>query len=176
MSAALHEDDFARRAAELRDRVAAAPPQSWRPDEGHPNPIVGELIRVDDGSTAYQPRVKIAVLQTPEEGEWGVWLLHDVLRDEFQRQRPQVGELVAVYYGGKSDKGYVRYRVAVDRDGSQDWSELTVAGDAPAASPRHFAGVEPEQLGAPPPLPAMCEQCGYEEPEHAPGCPLELPY
>ena len=88
MSAALPEDDFARRAAALRDRVAAAPPQSWRPDEGHPNPIVGELVRIDDASTAYQPRVKIAVLDTPE-GEWGIWLLHDVLRDEFQRQRPQ---------------------------------------------------------------------------------------
>src|SRR5437899_1437816 len=101
MGAALH-DDFASRAAALQESVSAARPTSWRPDDAdqhHPNPLVGVLVRVDDGHTPYGP-AKIVVLRTPAGDEYGVWLLHAVLKGEFARLRPQAGELVAVRYLG----------------------------------------------------------------------------
>jgi hypothetical protein len=158
--------DFARRAGALRDRVTGEPPQTWRPDQGHPNPIIGEYVREDSG-TGYQGRtVKIAVLRTPE-GEWGVWQLHQVLEEEFERQNPKPGELVAVSYLGKAAKGFHRYRLAVDRD--------ALSGDRGSRSVPPFAGDEPSNAVRGSDDVRNCELCAYPEPEHADGCPNDLP-
>jgi len=90
------------------------------------------------------------------------------LREEFERLNPQAGELVAIRYEGRvavraSHPAYEKHRVIVDRDGAGplDWG-------APAGEPTPAA----EQ-----PRPALrCEECGYAEPEHAAGCPQELPF
>jgi hypothetical protein len=170
MSAALHEDDFAARAAALGERANAAHPTTWRPndpDKGHPQLLVGELVRVDEGHTSYGP-AKIVVLRTPAGDEFGVWLLHAVLKGEFLRLRPRTGELVAIRYLGTvpprdGRAGYESYRVVVDRaDDAADWDSLE--GD-----------VEPAPTSAPataaPAGGASCDQCGYTDPEHAAGCP-----
>lgn len=176
-----NEGNLARRAAELAERASAAHPTSWRPNDpakGHPQLLVGELVRVDEGHTSYGPK-KIAVLRTVDGELFGVWLLHAVLQQEFARQRPRIGELIAVRYvghvpGRDGQPGYEKFRLVVDRqDAGADWSALTTdAGVSPEASPepRPFAGVEPSEASPPPDEPE-CELCGYREPEHAAGCP-----
>lgn len=127
----LMDGEFARRAAVLAERANTEHPTSWRPNagKGHPQLLVGVLVRVDDAHTSYGP-ARIVVLRDPEGVEWGVWLLHAVLKDEFAQLRPCAGELVAVKYVGRVEgrdgrAGYESYRVAVDRDtGSIDWGEL----------------------------------------------------
>jgi hypothetical protein len=167
---ALSADDFAERVAALEERVSADPPTTWRPndtDKAHPRLLVGELVRVDEGHTAYGP-ARIVVLRDGDGRDWSVWLLHAVLKQEFAKLRPRIGELVAVKYNGAveprdSRAGYESYTVVVDRaDDAADWDSLE--GD-----------VEPAPTSAPaataPAGGASCEQCGYTDPEHAAGCP-----
>lgn len=112
----------------LRDRLEQERPASWVPKrEG--DEIVGELVRFDRGKTAYGEQV-IAVLRTPEGVERSVWLLHAVLRQEFAKLQPELGELVLIRYEGKREpegdgSSYQHYRLEVEReDGPIDWSEL----------------------------------------------------
>jgi hypothetical protein len=79
---------------------------------------------------------------------------HAVLEREF---RPlQVGDVVLVRYEGVKegrDRSYKSYRVLVDR----------IA--------RASALIPPEA-----PAPLICEACGLVEPEHADGCPNDIPF
>jgi hypothetical protein len=160
-------DEFARRADELRDRVRAERPTTWRPDDphsGHPQTVVGLLVEWDRRSSGYDDRdVDIATLRTPEGAEWSIWGYGTVLEGEFAklRSRPgeSVGQLVAVAYKGVVEKGggarpYRSYRVVVDS------ARNVFAGESPAVA---------AQL--PLPATAVCDQCGYAEPEHAANCP-----
>lgn len=160
--------DFATRAAALSERATAEHATTWRandPAQGHPNPLVGVLVRVEEGHTSYGP-ARIVVLRAPDEAEWGVWLLTKVLREEFAKLRPVAGELVAVSYLGtvparEGRAQYERYRVVVDREeAGTDWDALAAVDEPVAASPEV----------------ARCEACGVADPEHAPGCPHELPF
>jgi hypothetical protein len=171
MGAALREDDFAQRAAALGERATAAHPTTWRPndpDKQHPQLLVGELVRVDEGHTSYGP-AKIVVLRAPDGVEWGVWLLHAVLKGEFMRLRPRAGELVAIRYLGTvaprdGRAGYEAYRVVVDRaDGAADWDSLE-------GEPEDSA---PPLSQAPAP---RCSECGYAEPDHVAGCSADIPF
>ena len=160
----LSVDAFADRAAALAERAGADAAESWRPnlpEKGHPPLLVGVLVRVDDATTSYGP-AKIAVLRDGDGKDWGVWLLHQVLRDEFARLRPCAGELVAVAYAGTVHRpapaaDYESFRVAVDRDaGAVDWTALETGPETTA----------PEATA-----PAVvCDQCGFAEPDHAAGC------
>jgi len=164
MSTMLTDEDFARRAAVLAERASAEHAESWRPNvpaKGHPQLLVGVLVRLDRARTSYGPAT-IVVLRAPDGKEWAIWLLHAVLRDEFERLRPCAGELVAVAYGGmieaRGDKAaYESYRVAVDRDaGAVDWGAIETGPEATTAPPEATA--------------AVCDQCGFAEPDHAAGC------
>jgi hypothetical protein len=135
--------EFAQRAAVLRERATTAPPTSWRPDKrelGHPDPLVGELMRVETGHTSYGPKT-IAVVRDVEGREWSVWLLATVLADEFRRQAPQIGELLAVRYEGRvrpqaGGTAYAKYRLVVDRgDAGIDWGAPDDHPGAPASVP-----------------------------------------
>src|SRR2546427_786021 len=97
--------EFASRAAALAERIGGDAPTTWRPTDprlGHPRTLVGVLVRVEHGTTSFG-RAGIVVLRDPDGREWRVWLLHAVLRDEFLKLRPAVGELVAIAYGGRVD-------------------------------------------------------------------------
>src|SRR5712691_414421 len=115
-------EDIARRAAELAERAAGPRPESWRPDKpelGHPNPIIGVLLRVKAGGDRGYGPTRIAQLRAIDGTVWDVWLLGQVLQEEWETQRPAPGELVAVYFDGRrqgASAEYRAYRVVVDRE------------------------------------------------------------
>ena len=145
--------DLEQRAAELAERATGPAPESWRPDKPeleHPNPIIGVLLRIVDGPDRGYGPTKIAELRDVDGRDWAVWLLGQVLQEEFERQQPAPGELVAVYFDGRRqgrDAEYRSYRLVVDRQAE------------------NFAGAT--EIG---PSEVRCEMCGGVEPDHAPGC------
>lgn len=107
---------------------------TWRPDQGeHPVTISGRLTRVGSVKGAYgaYPLVEI------EQDDGKLWAFHafrDMAREELTNLGPQVGDRIEIRYGGRSDKGYYRYR-ARSLDGKQaevDWSRFG-ADRSPAA-------------------------------------------
>lgn len=63
----------------LGERLNGDAPTSWRPDKPeleHPRVLVGVLLRQESsGSVGYDGRsTTIAVIRTPEQGDWAVWL------------------------------------------------------------------------------------------------------
>ena len=185
--------EFARRAQALGERLNADPPTSWRPDKPeleHPRVLVGVLVgQESSGPVGYDGRsTTIAVIRTPEQGDWAVWLWTSVLREEFETLSPQPGELVAIRYEGRVEArdgrpAYEKHSVIVDRDGvAVEWG----APGGETASPDAVEETVPEVRApfsaavdstlAPAKVPARCEQCGHEAPDHAAGCPEELPF
>ena len=160
----MSEGDFATRAAALAERAGAEQAEAWRPSDAHfdhPEVIVGELVDVTAAHTSYGP-TRVVTLRTSEGKEWAVWLVKTVLRQEFEKLQPRRGELVAVRFLGRVDAregrpAYDAFRVVVDRDDVGDWGASAVEDEATAAA-------------------ARCDQCGYDEPEHAAGCPNEIPF
>lgn len=141
------------RVARLRDQASKDYPRAWSREE-EPE-VVGFFVRLEEGKTAFGP-AKIVILADAATGEErSVWLLHHVLRGEFAKLRPAVGELVLVRYLGKrtpdgGGQDYEAFRVLVDREPSPAaWNELAAeaAGEAgaqaPQAAPLGAATVEP---------------------------------
>jgi hypothetical protein len=176
---------FDQRAAALRARLDAPPATTWRPDvaaEQHPSLLIGELVSQETGTTSWGEK-RIAVVRDAQGQLWNVWLLHKVLIDEFARQRPAIGEMLAIRYEGRvspaSGAAYEKYRVMVDRPGVQpDWSEPGQQAAAPPVPPP-FAGHSGPPDGPPPPLsppPSVCADCGYSDGVHTSGCPGDVPF
>jgi hypothetical protein len=200
---------FKERAAALQEQLSAPEPVTWRPDVedgdvGHPRLLIGELVAVQEGRTSYGQR-QIAILRDAEGQLWNVWLMHHVLIDEFVRQQPKRGEMLAISYdgrvdGGQGTSGYAKFRLVVDR------KEATVSW-------RNAEGVdaEPERPTPPPPPPAeplppaatagfavpatvdaqpelgmepvsapvaatQCDACLFYNGNHADGCPNDIPF
>jgi len=112
---------------DLERQAAQEFPRSWVPSESDPS-IVGEFRRLEQGTTAYGP-ARIVVIRTKDGAERSIWLFHAVLKNEFSRVRPKVGELVAIRYLGKKQgaagQSYEAYRVIAQRDeGAPDWDAL----------------------------------------------------
>ena len=113
----------------LRERLEAGNPESWQPSMAG-DEIIGTFVRVSVGHTAFGPS-PIVVLTDEDGVEKSVWLLHTVLRNQMNRLRPALGELVGIRYLGKREpvgggSEYDDYRVVVDRDslGIVNWDEL----------------------------------------------------
>jgi hypothetical protein len=184
---------FAERAAAMQERLDAPDPTTWRPDdpsEGHPALLIGELLSVQEGMTkSYGPK-QIAVIRDVEGQLWSVWLLHTVLVNEFFRQQPRLGEMVAIRWEGRvSPEGgaaYEKYSVVVDRPGGQvAWRDAEGGRAEPvAAAPPPFAGAQPEPAPpVPQPLPpaaeqdpTLCPTCGFANGRHAAGCSEDIPF
>ncbi len=107
---------------------------TWRPDQGdHPVTIGGRLRRVSviEGAYGAYPLVEI------EQEDGQIWAFHafrDMARDELANLQPQIGDRISIHYGGRSDKGYYRYR-ARSLDGKPaevDWSRF--GADRPPAA------------------------------------------
>jgi hypothetical protein len=105
--------------------------------------------------TAYGPVPVVELEQLGTHAAWSVWLMHAVLRREFERQRPAIGEAVLVRYLGRAqpDGGgdpYEVYRVVVDRPDENtdvDWTAIAARhGDesepAPTPTPANEADDE----------------------------------
>ena len=109
-------------------------PTSWKPRVG--DMLVGPIARYSSGTTDYGT-YPIAVISDEESQElWSVWLVHTVLRDEFRKQRPKVGERVGVKRLPDADKGYKRYVLRVDRPEPDvpDFDAFAAPGDV---APEH---------------------------------------
>lgn len=130
---------------------------TWRPDQGeHPRTITGKLVdvRAVEGAYGKYPLVEL------EQDDSVTWLVHafrDVLRNELANCAPQIGDRITVSYGGKSERGYFRYRVR-RADGTRSqvrWGEFS--DDAQAVEPD--VPVTNHDLPIPaPPTPTVSEQ------------------
>lgn len=91
----------------------------------------------------YRPAVNAGELPVENGAEYGLWLIHSVLRDQLRAARPASGEMFAVLYKGskptKADprRSYHAYQVdmpersAPQADASWDSVEVTATEDRP---------------------------------------------
>lgn len=112
-------------------------PPSWGPRIAG-DLILGELVGLRAGATRYGP-AKIAVLRRADGQERCVWLLHKVLREEFARAKPAVGNTVAIRYVGHRlgivGQRYAAYQVFVQRDPTEpDLDALLFEASPPVAT------------------------------------------
>ena len=78
--------------------------------------FAGTLRKYTSATTQYGDAI-IAVVDDETNGTpRSLWLIHEVLRREFARQKPRVGERLAVKYHGKHAKGYHGWSLLVDRE------------------------------------------------------------
>jgi hypothetical protein len=127
------DDEMMTRYEALAKRAQEDRPKPWAPhmkDSTDDATIVGRFVRMDMGRTNYGPN-GIVILELPDGSRRSVWLLHQVLRNEFARQRPNKGDIVAVSYLGTTegdDFTYTNWRVEVESDQAQDidWSKIAV--------------------------------------------------
>lgn len=101
----------------LEERIEKGFPESWRPEEGEK--IIGTVVEYGVGPTDYGERDTV-VVRLADGTEKTVWLLHDVLINQFKREKPQPGERIAVKYVGQktnptSQRRYKDYRLMVER-------------------------------------------------------------
>jgi hypothetical protein len=177
--------DLSARAEQLASTLDAPEATTWRPDrpeEEHPQLLIGELVSVTSGHTVWGEK-QIAILKDTEGQLWNVWLLKQVLIDEFVRQQPKIGELLAIRYEGvvhrePPQKPYEKYKLRIDRKGAAvAWNPLA-GTDTPPAPP--VAAPAPVQQTFEPAPPAAetdvaCEACGFLRGFHKDGCPLAAP-
>jgi len=100
----------------LADKAAAGFPETWiATKEG--DVIAGKFLRLETAATEYgiQPLI---VLETEDGSERSVWLLHEALRSQFNRIRPQTGDNIAVLYLGKQK---VKNKTAGRADSYHNW-------------------------------------------------------
>lgn len=151
-------------ADDLSERLDADYPETFILNDENPK-FVGVFKRVDSGPSEYGP-VPIVVMADQDGKEYGIWLLHAVLRNQFAQQAPKVGELVGIRYLGKkrgaSGRDYANYRVAVVRDASAedfDWSlvsdeaamaDMSTGIAAATDSPENVGGTDAWQRGTAP--------------------------
>lgn len=119
---------------DLRQRLEDEPeiqPRAWR---GGPGEVIcGTVISYGTGTAQTQKGPKVhptVIIETDEAELVKVWLLHQVLLDEFREQRPKPGERVGIKRLEDSSKGYARYTVIVDREDSDPLAILDRYGDA----------------------------------------------
>lgn len=133
-------DEMAARYEALAARAREDRPKAWAPhkNEDDAREIVGTFVRMDYGETDYGTH-GIAIIETPDGTRYGVWLLHNVLRNEFVRARPAIGDMLAIRYLGMvqgEKREYASYRVEIERNTPQtvDWD--TIAGQTRMNVPR----------------------------------------
>lgn len=137
---------------ELDSQLDKDYPTSVVLDDENPK-FIGKFQRVDWGPSDYG-QVPIAVFEGRDGKEYGLWMFHAVLRNQFAQRKPRVGDIVGVRFLGKktgaSGRQYSNYKVAVhgEQDAVDfDWSVLADAeanqdlapasespGEVPAAS------------------------------------------
>ena len=105
---------------------------TWRPDQGdHPVTIAGRVIRISVVEGAYGPYPLVEI----EQDDGQIWAFHafrDMAQQELANLQPEVGNQISIDYGGRSEKGYYRYR-AQSLDGKQakiDWSRFAAGASS----------------------------------------------
>jgi hypothetical protein len=101
--------------------------EPWKPEFG--DKIVGTVVDVDSRTTEYGT-YPIVVLETDAGDEIAVHGFHTVLKNEFAKRPPTLGERIGVKYLGKSDKGYEAYRVVFAKRVEPDWRQIRAEAEA----------------------------------------------
>ncbi len=101
---------------DLEHRLSEDYPESRIP-QGEGDTIIGTVVRYTSGTTQYG-EADVVVLRT-QDGDRSVWLLSTVLRSQFGKLRPQVGERMGIRYGPERTSAagnvYRDFRVEVER-------------------------------------------------------------
>ncbi len=127
--------------------------------------FVGEVVRFETGPTSYGPQPIMVCIDEKTGEECSIWLLHTVLRNEIEKQKPRSGERIGLKrLPDHETKGYARWVLRVDRDGADglasgeppDFSRFAPADDAanlapesqsaPAAAATRMTGASNEEL------------------------------
>lgn len=107
--------------------------EAWQPDPG--DKLIGEVIDVDTRETEYGV-YPIVTVRTDEGDELAIHGYHTVLKREFSKARPGVGERIGVKYLGKHERGYEAYKVVREKPVASapvDWDKMGAEAEAAAA-------------------------------------------
>jgi len=134
---ATETEGYDERIAALHDRADEPLPESWQPT-GPGDEIVGKFTRLDKGTTSYGPCWIVVLESIKQPGNYrSVWLFHTALQNQFNKARPQQGELILVRYEGKrkpkaGGAEYHDWKVLTEgagQHGGFSWDEFN-SGDA----------------------------------------------
>lgn len=93
--------------------------QAWDPDPR--DMLIGTLEGYDEGDTKYGT-VSVARIREANGGLRALWFYHSVLKQEWKKANPDVGDRVGVQYLGKrtgKNHSYHMWIVKVDRSGDR---------------------------------------------------------
>jgi hypothetical protein len=133
-------------AARLRERADLGYPDAWIPKEPGEE-LLGVVASVRPAVQTSYGAVPVVELVDAVGAPWSVWLVHTVLRNEFLRQRPRLGERVLIRYLGtaRPESGgapYESYRLVVDRvdeNTDVDWTGIATRYADPGSEPAQAA-------------------------------------
>lgn len=119
---------------DLEDRIDSFP-EPWKPDAG--DKLVGQVVEIGERASDYgDGSYPIVTVLTEAGKEFSFHGFHTVAKNELARQRPRVGDRLAVKYFGKDEeRGYERYRVIVEhaepaQNEPVDWDTIEAASAA----------------------------------------------
>lgn len=127
----------------LRDRMDAPAAEAWRPAEpkefpGHPNPLVGEIVEVDEGEGDYGP-YPILYIKEDNGNEWRWHVYGGVAQGRIIKLKPAVGDEIGVRYLGEEDsknfkgKKYKNWKIVLDKKSGvatgPDWDAMKPEDD-----------------------------------------------
>lgn len=121
----------------LAERVDSFP-EAWRPKAG--DKLVGTVVAIDMRDSEYgEEPYPIVTIGTEDGDEFAFHGFHTVARNELSKQRPRVGDEIALKYFGKNEeRGYERYRVLVihadQPETPIDWDAVAVEADTGTAT------------------------------------------
>ncbi len=107
--------------------------ETWKPD-GSGDMLIGTLEGYDEATTDFGT-YRVAHIRDEEGVLRGLWLMHNVLQEEWEEAAPEVGERVgAQYLGQRSGDTYDYHMWTVKVDRSENAPQAPAGEDAPQAS------------------------------------------
>ncbi|MCS4185214.1 hypothetical protein [Salinibacter ruber] len=107
--------------------------ETWKPQEPG-DMLIGTLEGYDQATTDFGT-YRVAHIRDEEGVLRGLWLMHNVLQDEWEEAAPEVGERVGVQYHGKrSGENYDYHMWAAKVDRKANAGDEAAGEDAPQTS------------------------------------------
>jgi hypothetical protein len=112
------------------DNFAAA----WRPEPG--DKLIGVVADLDERASQYdEDAYPVVTVETDDGRELAFHAFHTVARNELAKQRPQIGDRIAIRYAGRpAGKSYEAYRIVVERPDAPprtiDWDKHATPDEA----------------------------------------------
>ena len=103
--------------------------EAWKPQSGEK--LIGVVVDVDSRTTEFGT-YPIVTLSTDAGDEVAVHAFHTVLKNEFAKRQPRLGERIGIKYLGRSEKGYEAYRTVWEEVVPPDWDRIGVEATAEA--------------------------------------------